>query len=118
MKKAFALTLLIFVFASPVWAVKPACPKASDIQNNPNFHDMHYTTWDGFAGYEGYTNRDNWFFIMGHIEASSVNDALDKAKIALSTLTFSRGPIQNGDLEEWLCYYNVKPGYKAWATIR
>jgi hypothetical protein len=56
-----------------------------------------------------YGTPDTWGFVINVTGASSIQDAMNKAKIALSTLSGAPTPIYYQG--EWVCLYNSAQGY-------
>jgi hypothetical protein len=60
-----------------------------------------------------YDTNDSWTFIIGRIGARNKNEAFEKAKAALASLTFNQGPVLATQINRWECGYSNSAGFIA-----
>lgn len=73
-------------------------------------------TWVAGVIHNNYDTKDAWTFAIGKINATSQQDAMDKAEAGLKTLTFQTGPIAVEKYNLWACGYYTGEGYPAVAV--
>lgn len=123
MRKFFTLlfTLAITTLASPLWAFQippqpEKCPSVSSIQQT-TFISAQKLSDNSYGAIQlgSYDTQQAWAFLVAKIAASSKDDAINKAKAALSSLNFAAGPIYYSQSNIWACIYNIDSGYQALA---
>lgn len=101
-------TLLSASFFNVAIAGSSACPSIGAIQN-AGFDLVGKMNkpgvWGALEKKNKYDTQDQWTFALLNVQADNESDAMAKAKIALSTLSFSRGPVEIPG--KFACYYNV-----------
>jgi hypothetical protein len=66
-------------------------------------------SWAGIEWKNHFGTEYEWTFGVVGIKADSANEAVVKSNAAISTLTFSQGPIEveSEQTPTWLCLYNL-----------
>lgn len=109
----FALVLSTSVWAATSPPPKPdTCPEVTKIIKN-KFAIAEQAT-DGTYGVLMLNKFDTqalWGFVVAEIPASSMQDAMTKAKSSLNTLSFKTGPMYISSSNIWSCVYTVDAGY-------
>lgn len=107
----FTISLVLLGLVNAAYAEAPQkCPSASAIQNTPFYVQKDGKHYAAFQDNHKYDTNDGWDFVIFYIDANSLDEATDKAKKALSTLTFNNGPVRTLG---WKCFYNIEYGYEA-----
>lgn len=117
MKKSLILLLTLLCSASTWAAATPPpkpdkCPAVTNITQN-KFALAQQAT-DGTYGalmLNKFDTQALWGFVVAEIPASSLQDALSKAKSSLETLNFKTGPMYLSSNNLWGCIYTVDAGY-------
>lgn len=114
----FSASLLFSLFSSSTYSAQPFLPKCPSVSaiKAANFRiekdGVHY---EAFQDDQKYDTDQLWNFAIFYITASSTDEASLKAKAALTTLSFSRGPETFMAVGSWRCTYNIGFGYEAYA---
>ncbi|HSW70365.1 MAG TPA: hypothetical protein VLH77_00100 [Gammaproteobacteria bacterium] len=114
--KKILIYLFTFFFSSLSFAAIPPqpekCPGVTAIQKT-DFLVAQKLSNDSYGAIQisPYDTNETWGLVMAEIPASSVQEALKKAKAALNSLSFKAGPAYFSQNNIWGCVYAVSEGY-------
>lgn len=116
-KLLVAATLLaVSVTASAMPAKPKKCPSASALHDVGLSRDIVVQndkdqTWIVGHLRDDYGTKNDWTFLVANIQADDEEDAYNKAKDSLNSLSFAQGPVAIQQISKWACAYNTDEGY-------
>lgn len=121
MKNGLLIAATILAISSTAIATpsKPAkCPsadaiRAAGLSMDAIEQNQSDGSWAVGLMQSRYDTNDSWTFIVGRIAARNKNEAFERAKAALASLSFNQGPVLATRINRWECGYSNSAGFIA-----
>ena len=116
MKRSSIFISALILLCNLAYAMPPkpqSCPSVGALQSVPFM--MAQPSDQGYIAFtmSDYSTNELWGFFVAGIDASSTDEAMQKASDAMNTLSGKPTPLPDEEDDMWLCIYNIGHGYLA-----